>query len=280
MKKNWIMRRLKMQCSRTVEDIINFLQPDVEWVDYGNTRDQLLLGNRNFSANKIMVCWVATTKLIELAVREKYDMIVTHENFLYTESTKYQEVICRNREYKKKLLQESNISVYRCHDLWDLFPKIGVKDKWIETITANKQVIKRKDMDFYSFIEFERAIEFKALAQNIAQEIKDESQNGIQIIGDFRTKIKKVGIGTGAITNVAEMLRYSDVDCLVVTDDGINNWVDVQLAMDSEINLIIVNHYTSEARGIACLAEYLQHGLKDIWVRYFPLNYQISYVEE
>lgn len=269
-----------MQCSSTVEDIINFLQPDVEWVDYGNTRDQLLLGNRNFSANKIMVCWVATTKLIELAVREKYDMIVTHENFLYTESTKYQEVIYRNREYKKKLLQESNISVYRCHDLWDLFPKIGVKDKWIETIIANKQIIKRKDMDFYSFIEFEHATEFKVLAQNIAQEIKDESQNGVQIIGDVRTKIKKVGIGTGAITNVVEMLRYSDVDCLVVTDDGINNWIDVQLAMDSEINLIIVNHYSSEARGIACLAEYLQHGLKNSQVRYFPLNYKISYIEK
>ena len=61
---------------------------------------------------------------------------------------------------------------------------------------------------------------------------------------------------------------YVYLFCLV-SDDGINNWVHTQWAMDHHIPLIVVNHLTSEAAGIKKLSEYLSE-------QFLILNFIIS----
>lgn len=75
------------------------------------------------------------------------------------------------------------------------------------------------------------------------------------------------------------MSKY-DIDACIVSDDGINNWVAVQWAMDNEIPLIIVNHMTCEAPGIKNMAIFLNNKFENIEFKYVPNDYGIYHKEK
>lgn len=76
-----------------IRDIIDLLESQGEWVNRSCTRDRILFGNAQTEISKVITCWVATNKVIQYAV-------------------------------------EHNITICRCHDLWDVYPEYGIRDSW------------------------------------------------------------------------------------------------------------------------------------------------------
>ena len=87
--------------------------------------------------------------------------------------------------------------------------------------------------------------------------------------------MKNITLGTGAVSKVTEMIK-EDTDLLVVTDDGINNWIDVQLAMDMGLTLLSVSHYISEVQGIENLNKFLQNKFSEVEFIFEKNNYGIE----
>ena len=102
---------------------------------------------------------------------------------------------------------------------------------------------------------------------------------GVEVIGNLDQKVHCLGIGTGACTDVIEMVKLGADICLV-SDDGINNWVHTQWAMDHHIPLIVINHLTSEAPGIEKLSEYLSEKFPTIQFEYIVNDYGIHHIEK
>jgi hypothetical protein len=79
---------------------------------------------------------------------------------------------------------------------------------------------------------------------------------GVQVMGDPRQPVRRVGIGTGCLCRV-ESFQAMGCDTCMVSDDGTKYWSDLQYAEDAGLKIIRVNHGTCEEPGMATLTAYL-----------------------
>ncbi len=259
-----------------IKDIITYLETQGDWVDRENTRDHVLVGEIDYDVNYVIVCWVATLDVIHKAIEKQCHFIISHENPFYMSSTSVPTTLMKSQQEKLSLCRQHQITIYRCHDLWDLFPQYGVRDSWAKLLNIPFQESKSK-----SFIRISKEIDMdvKSLSKHIIQRIEPFHEFGVVIIGDLHKKVHHLGIGTGACTDIIEMYNEGADVCLV-TDDGINNWVYTQWAMDKNLPLIVVNHLTSEAAGIKELSCYLSKQFKEIFFEYIYNDYGIYHIEK
>lgn len=257
-----------------IKKIIKLLESQGEWVNRNKTRDHILYGTDQRDIDEAIVCWVATNNIIDMAIEQDIHFIITHESPFYLASTALPSAVYESQKEKEILLEEYHITVYRCHDLWDLYPEIGVRDSWAKVLDLNFE-----DVEGHSFLRYANEVNrtVKELAQHINKCIEPYYQYGIEVIGDLDKKVNRLGIGTGACTDVFEMSEHS-VDACLVCDDAITNWIHVQWAMDHDLPLLVINHLTSEAPGIDCLADYLNKELPGVLFRYVPNNYGIHHI--
>ena len=250
-----------------IQEIIDDLNKQKHWVDFDKTRDIVLFGDPLQEIIKVGVCWVATLPAIESAIQQGVNFIISHENCFYEESTSPRKAILEARQVKKDLLMTHKICVYRCHDVWDRMPEFGVADRWSKAIDLVFDP--RETGSFISIARFE-SMSVQALAHKVATGLSPYGQEAVSLLGNPNQVVSSVAIGTGAITDIFTMLK-SKVDCVVCSDDGINNWITAQYCVDYQLPLIIVHHSISEIPGL--------HGLVD----YLKLNYphqKIVYLEE
>lgn len=116
-------------------------------------------------------------------------------------------------------------------------------------------------------------------AQHIINKIKPYHQQGIEIIGDKTQIIHRLGIGTGACTDVFEMYEEGADACLV-SDDGVSNWIGVQWAVDHDIPLIVINHMTCEAPGMEHMVEYLSKQIPEVTFTFVSNDYGVYHMDE
>lgn len=259
-----------------IKAFIDCLESQGEWVNRQHTRDHIIYGDDNMNVESVIVCWVATLEVIKKAIQKNCHFIITHENPFYMSSTSLPNLLIEAQQEKYKLLKKYQITIYRCHDLWDLYPKYGVRDRWAETLQIHFQ-----ETYSNSFIKISEKFTMTVLelAQHIAGCIAPYYENGIEIIGNRNQIVHHLGVGTGACTDILEMYQYGADVCLV-SDDGINNWVYTQWAMDKQIPLIVVNHLTSEAAGMEGLGIYLAQQFPNIQVEYMANDYGIHHIEK
>lgn len=257
-----------------IKNIIEFLESQGDWVNRHFTRDHILIGTDETEIKSVIVCWVATLDVINKAVKNDCHLIISHENPFYMASTSLPTVVLHAQKEKMKLLNDNNITIYRCHDLWDLYPKYGVRDQWAKTLGFDFDL--KKSNKFLCYAD-NINLTTEQLAHHVIKCIKPYYQFGIELIGNKDKVIKKVGIGTGACTDIFEMYE-NNVDACIVSDDGINNWVNVQWAMDHNLPLLVINHLTSEAPGIKELSNYLSKHFTDIQFEYINSDYGIYHI--
>lgn len=260
-----------------IQDIINCLESQGEWVNRDCTRDHILIGDTQIDIDQVYVCWVATLDVIEKAIENNCHFIITHENLFYMNGTTVPTAILDAQRKKMDLLEDHHITVYRCHDLWDLYPELGVRDQWASLLELPFDSAPSSK----SFLRVSQKFDMTVcqLAQHIAKCIEAYDEFGVEVIGNLDQKVHCLGIGTGACTDVVEMVKLGADICLV-SDDGINNWVHTQWAMDHHIPLIVINHLTSEAPGIEKLSEYLSEKFPTIQFEYIANDYGIHHIEK
>ncbi len=257
-----------------INEIISFLNENAEWVDFNYTRDVVLFGDADQEVNKVGVCWVATLPAIEQAIRQGINFIISHENCFYEEGTMLPKELLEARKVKEDLLKKHGICVYRCHDVWDMKPDVGVSDIWNSIIGLPFD--QRELRSYNSFAHFE-PMTVEAIAKKIAQALAPHGQSYVEVVGDLNRSVQSLGIGTGAATDVFALVR-KNVECVVLSDDGSNNWIAGQFCIDRGIPLILVHHSVSEIPGIKTMVGYLKGRFTELAVEYLDEGYQYRIV--
>jgi putative NIF3 family GTP cyclohydrolase 1 type 2 len=257
-----------------ISEIISYLNTDAKWVNFYQTRDVVMFGDSGQTVKKVGVCWVATLPAIEQAVKKGINFIISHENCFYEEGTMLPVELLESRRKKEELLAKHNICVYRCHDVWDMIPDIGVADTWSSIIGL--PFVQRDVRSYNSFAYFE-SMTVEAIAKKIANALAPFGQSSVTVLGDLNQEIKSLGIGTGAATDVFALVR-ENVECVVLSDDGSNNWIAHQYCIDNKIPLIIVHHSVSEIPGVRTMVDYLKLKFTDLSVEYLEEGYQYQTV--
>ena len=190
-----------------IKDVIECLKEEGTWVRWNRcTRDRVLLGDDDQEVKKIGVCWVATNKVIEQALKKEINFIISHENIFYTTGTHLETKLVESIEYKKELLSKGNICVYRCHDVWDSIPEYGVSDVW-----AKKLGFDFKDRvinSYYQHADIPKQT-VSELATHVANVLKVDGEEGVYVFGDVNKEVSHLAMGTGAATNIFDMLEFN-----------------------------------------------------------------------
>ena len=252
-----------------IKEIIDHLESQGTWVNWNKSRDFVYYGDVENEIDKIGVCWVVTNHVLKQAIENNIHFIISHENMFYETTTLPTKDMMISANKKRQLLEEYSICVYRCHDVWDRMPGYGIVDSFAKDLSLPFE--KRPTSSFYSYANID--MKLSELALIVKECVFKHHQEGIQVIGDLNKIVKRVAIGTGAITNIFEM-KENECDVCVVSDDGINTWMHIQYSVDNDLPLIIVNHGASEMAGMKNMVHYLKEHF-DIDVQYLDENIRL-----
>jgi putative NIF3 family GTP cyclohydrolase 1 type 2 len=239
-------------------------------VNWSRTTDTFKCGDPSKSVKKVAVAWKASFDALREAVSKGADLFISHESICVNaqNGSTEQEVVFALPSEKEKFdwLAKTGLVVYRCHDVWDRFPKIGIRDTWQKGLNIGNKIV----ADQYPFYVTEVApMTVGDLATHILKQLKPLGQNGVLVSGNRNKKVSRIGTGTGQ-TNDAVGLRNAGADVGIMTDDG---YLHVRMGVHAgelDFPTIIVNHGVSEEWGIKNLARYFQEVFPSLEVFHIP----------
>lgn len=236
------------------------------WVDWDHTCDGFKAGSPDSEVKGIAVAWQSTFAALREAQESGCDMFVTHEPTFYGHMDDDPAVFRHEHAHRKKeFLEQTGLVVYRCHDVWDVMPEIGIVDSWAKGLGfAGEPIATRK---FYAVHPVAGTL--RDLAEAVKQKVSAIGQQMVEVVGDLDQRVHRAAVGTGAITDIALMADMG-ADIIIATDDGISFWGGGSWALDAGIPLIVVNHSTAEEWGIANLARYISEQFPEVAVRHIP----------
>lgn len=223
------------------------------WVDWDHTCDRFIVGDPDTTVSGIAVAWQARTAALRAAADLGCNLFVTHEPVFYRHMDDDESVFSqRDARDKRQLIEDRGIVIFRCHDVWDRMPEIGIVDSW----AAHLGLEGRLATDGFHSVYPAPQPTLADLARHVAARTQDLGQDGVEMVGEGGARISRVAVGCGAITRYDAMANLG-ADAIIGTDDGMNYWSGGAWALDSGIGLIIVNHCTAEEPGMRNLARYI-----------------------
>ncbi len=239
----------------TARQVHEHLRSIGTWVDWnGRTCDGLKYGDLDTEVKGIAVGWQSLQSTIEEAHDLGCNLFITHEPTFYShmdDDTSVQETVPAVR--KRAFLDRTGMVVYRCHDTWDTYPRLGILDAWGEFLELGEPIAK---IPYHNLYQVPSTSAWE-LARRIAQRVKALDEQSVQFIGTTWQMVSRLAIGTGAATRARAMVDLG-ADVVLLSEDGMDTWREGSWLADLGVPAVIVNHRTSEIPGLRRLAEYLR----------------------
>ncbi len=223
------------------------------WVDWGDTTDGFHFGDPGTEVRGIAVGWKPYFRDLKEALSMGCNFFLAHES-VFRQGTNGDETAAASGLERSKLtwLKESGMVVYRCHDVWDVVPEVGVKDSWARGLGFADQPVAA---DHYHRVQDVAGRTFGSLCEQIASRVSSIGQEGILTVGDADARVNRLGLGTGAASEYERMIELG-ADACVICDDYFRFVRDGALLRDLGIPFVVVNHATAEEWGIRNLHEF------------------------
>ncbi len=238
------------------------------WVNWSHTCDRFLHGDPERDVNGIAVAWICSNAALRKAAEKGLNLFISHEPGFYG---RYEgkALVQAMAEKKKALIDECGITVMRCHDTWDRMPKVGIPDAWADFLGFETE--ERPVESYYKICLMEETTVEEA-ARRVLQRVKTLGVESVNIFGDPRKRVRRMAVGTGAITNLAVMYELNP-DFMLVSEDGLGMATGAHWADDMAMPLIVVSHTTAELPGMMALARYLSERFPEIPVEYLDVGF-------
>jgi len=248
------------------QDVQNYLQSlAVHWQYPEDTVDTFKAGNPQAAVRGIAVGWMSYTWALQRALDLGCNVFITHEPTYYSHWDNNRDILrLATVRAKKRFVEENDLVIIRCHDLWDQIADIGIPDSWGHLLELGNAI----DGDTYIRVYETGGRRADDLARHVAGRTAAYGQPSVQLIGSEEKIIHRASIGTGAITPYLECVERFAIDLAICTDDGIDYWRDGGFAIDMNIPIIVVNHMVSEEIGVQRLAETLSRRFPTVPVRH------------
>lgn len=233
-----------------------------------NTVDRVIYGDPDREVSGISVCWMPYIDTIKEAKRLGTNVMVVHEPTFYTHwdlqgKTNYSDAV----SVKKKIIDENQITIIRCHDVWDIMPQVGIPFIWGRFLGLGEPFSIDKYLHVYK-ITPQKAIDF---AKGIVKMTSFLGQDAIGFYGDPNRLVTKVGIGTGCIGAPLDFYKMG-ADIAIVVDDIMRAWEAGEWCNDTGYPAVVVNHAVSEVPAMSSLADLLIKRFPELKIIHIPQN--------
>jgi putative NIF3 family GTP cyclohydrolase 1 type 2 len=248
-------------------DVVEHFLSRADWVDRSTTVDRVIAGDPNLEADRCLVTWMPSIQALREAIHRGIRLVVTHEPTFWDH---YDDLTKLAKEGKDKLafIQDQGLTIVRCHDSWDRWPKVGIPWAWAAFLGLGdkpfsigcRNYMHRYDIEPTTLDEF---------ASRVAGRCAALGEPAVQVVGDGRQKVSRVGIGTGCASDVY-VYREMGCDVSIVSDDGSVYWREIQMASEVGHPVIRVNHGTSEEPGMVSLTKYINEHIAGLTAEHLP----------
>jgi putative NIF3 family GTP cyclohydrolase 1 type 2 len=240
---------------------------DRGWVDWATTTDRFVAGSPDTEVTGIAVGWMSYSWALRRALDLNCNLFVTHEPTYFSGHDDEERMLrFPGVRAKRAWVEESGLTILRCHDVWDQLPGIGIPDAWAQCLGFDNPIAG----DGYYRVYDGAGRTARSIALQVAQRTKGLGQDAVELTGPADAPVSRVAIGTGAITPFPHFLDAYGADLAICTDDSFTYWHAGALAIDLGIPVIVVNHAVSELHGIQLLAEHLAETFPEVPVCHIP----------
>ncbi|WP_310604991.1 Nif3-like dinuclear metal center hexameric protein [Anaerosporobacter sp.] len=219
----------------------------------------LIVGDEEQEVHKIIIALDPSTEVIEQAIEQQCDMIITHHPLIFSPMKK----ITNNDFIGKRILRMMNHSIayYAMHTNMDISimadesaKMIGIKDMIpLEVLDASTL-----ENGIGRFGRLAKTMTLLELAEEVKKQFHLED---VRVVGDLSKEIRMVAISTGSgedyVGNAIEM----NADVLITGDIRHHKALD---ALERNLTIIDAGHYGTERFMVEWLADNL--GINDITV--------------
>ena len=227
----------------TVNDICSIMEdfaPTNLAMDWDNVG--LMLGRTNRKIEKVLLALDLTQEVVEQAIAEKVQMIITHHPAIFKKFSRV-----TDKDWQQNLiltLAENKIAVYSAHTNYDcadegvnhvLASKLGLMD--VKTLDDESGLGRMGLVSACSLIDF-------------AAQVKNSLAADYVTIADAGTKVQVVGVCGGAGGDLVDLCLAKGIDTLVTGDIKYHTAQD---AVFKGLNVVDAGHQATERIAIESL---------------------------
>ncbi|MFI3201378.1 MAG: Nif3-like dinuclear metal center hexameric protein [Eubacteriales bacterium] len=225
----------------------------------------LLVGDYEKKIQRVLIALDVTEELIERAVRENIDMIVTHHPLIF-EGMKQ---VTRHDFVQRRVYQliQHDICYYAMHTNYDVMRMGKVVAKQLELQDSNVLEVTVQDMTTIEgcgrYGNLLKSITLEAYAKEVRKQLQ---VNQVLVYGSFSTMIQKVAVMPGSGADAIQKAIELKVDVLVTGDMKHHQGMD---AVAQGLAIIDAGHYGTEKFFITDMKEYLLQHIKGVEIQVF-----------
>lgn len=245
-----------MLCS----DIIKILEEHSP-LEYASSWDNvgLLLGDKKNPIYKIHIALDATDEVIEEAVRQKADLLLTHHPLIFQGMKK----VVANDFIGRRIIRliKANINYYAMHTNFDV---TGMADLAADYLGLEKESIlettyksEHNEEGFGRVGHLSKTLTLKECCNLVKEKFKIDS---IKVFGNLEEKVNKIAISPGSGKSMISSALEKNADVLITGDIDHHDGID---AVARGLNIIDAGHYGIEYIFIPYMKNYLEQNLKD-----------------
>ena len=220
-----------------------------EWDNVG-----LLIGDNKREIKKIQISLDATERVIDNAIENNIDMIVTHHPMIFRgiKNIDYSTVLGR----KIIKLIENKINLYTLHTNLDSALN-GLNDYLLKQLDVKEAKIIDENMNGVSCgIGRVYMLEQEVSIIEYLKFLKEKLDiTNVRFVGDESSKVKKIAIINGSGMSYWRKVKKLDVDLFITGDIGYHEALD---AKEEGLNLIDIGHFESERNFSKLLKTYFE----------------------
>jgi dinuclear metal center YbgI/SA1388 family protein len=237
-----------------------------EWDNVG-----LIVGRTGEEIECVMTCLTLTADVVEEAVNENIDVIVTHHPILFRPC---QEITYDSEEGALLIrLIQANIAVYSPHTAYDS-AGLGINSQLaelfeLEDVSPIRPVADNlvagnthlKGLGSGRIGTLPREMTLSELSALVGQMLPTKA--GIQFVGDSHRSVSKVGIACGSAAEFQGDAKRLGADALITGEARFHACLE---ARSAGIGLIIAGHYATERPAIENLARLIKQNCSGLRV--------------
>lgn len=240
-------------------EIIAFLEklaPQELAEEWDNTG--LLVGNRNDSIIRIMICLDVTLASINEAVAKKADLIITHHPVIFEGIKRITEQDFKGKQLYK--LIHNGLSVYSAHTNLD-YADSGVNTCLASNLGIHDTVVMGKGPGKCGMLEQRMSLE------EFTRHVKKSLQVPfLRVVGHAASGIQKVAVFSGSFDGDLDAVLESGADALVTGDLKYHTALDAQ---EAGICIIDAGHFSTEKIVLPYLAQVIGEAFPDVEILTF-----------
>ena len=260
----------------TVNQIIDKFIAEVPGGKLAVTVDTLKSGSMDMPVKGIVTTMFATVEVIKKTIALGANFIITHEPTFYSHQDNIDWLEKDpTYEYKKALLKDNNITVWRCHDyIHRMNPDpvtMGVLKQmgWVDKmINKNPNLIQLSDQTL------------KDVIFSLKSKMGVEQLRYIGPLIQSCNKILFIPGAAGSPTHIAAMKMFKP-DVLICGE--VEEWTTVEYVRDSRargesISLILLGHIASEESSATFMLDWVQQRFPAIIAKHIPAGNSLSFL--